>query len=108
MSLELIREELIALMDKVYKGQPGTYEPTPFDYAITKETVDKVKRLYPIMYEEEADEVGDFIKRGWKPPEEAKVQKATPDRTNLHEWSSPKGLPEGWRGRALKGLKEER
>ncbi len=25
------------------------------------------------------------------------------DRTELHEWGSPKGLPKGWRGRIMKG-----
>ena len=24
------------------------------------------------------------------------------DRTNLHEWGSPRGLPKGWRGRIMK------
>ena len=36
---------------------------------------------YPIMYREEADEVGDFIDRGWVPPEQYKlnIQQAKKD-----------------------------
>lgn len=38
---------------------------------IRKAVEEEIKQLYPIMYQEEADEVGDFIRRGWIPPEEA-------------------------------------
>lgn len=30
-----------------------------------------------------------------------------PDRTKLSEWGSPGGLPKGWRGRIMKGLKKQ-
>jgi len=42
----------------------------------------KVKQLYPIMYQEEADEVGKFLRRGWIPPAEAKARL---DREGLRE-----------------------
>ena len=32
--------------------------------------------------------------------------KTTGDRTKLHEFGSPKGLPKGWRGRVLKSANE--
>ena len=31
------------------------------------------------------------------------LKEETNDRTNIHEWGSPKGLPKGWRGKVLKG-----
>ena len=38
--------------------------------------------------------------------DKAKAQLAkVRDRTELHEWGSPKGLPKGWRGRIMKGSK---
>ena len=36
----------------------------------------------------------------------AKVRRL--DRTNLHEWGSPKDLPEGWRGKVLKDSRKHR
>jgi len=50
-----------------------------------------------------------FTKAQWQAlkGEETKQDK-TQDRTKLHEWGSPKGLPKGWRGRILKGSKEDR
>ena len=38
-----------------------------------QEVIDLFKAEYPIMYKEEADEVGDFIRRGWIPTEHFKV-----------------------------------
>ncbi len=36
-----------------------------------------------------------------------KAQLAEVDRTKLHEWGSPGGLPLGWRGRILRGSKAD-
>ena len=51
--------------------------------AVSEAQVAKVKKLYPIMYQEEADFVGWLLDRGWIPPGEVERKKL--DRPELRD-----------------------
>ncbi len=65
------QEQLKEILDIVFENI-DYYDGSPRKQ-IEEAIVAKLKALYPIMYEEEAEFVGWFIDKGWIPPEEAKM-----------------------------------
>lgn len=83
--------ELASILSRI-----GASKFSKVDYTQeAKSLLAKVKSEYPIMYREYADEVGDFIRRGWIPPEEAKEHYVKWDREKVAKqiyWWKCKGV----------------